>query len=92
MHTFQISIYMIQSRPLSSNFFSDKVTVLVVCVYRPPTSRKKKLTNYIFYDEFQDFMLMYSGSRSDMGDLGNFHVHFNQLKTHCCKINTTQVN
>ena len=91
MHTFQISIYLIQSRPLSSNSFSDKLTVSVVCVYRPPTSRKNKLTNYIFYDKLQDLMLMYSGSRIDMGVLGNFHVHFNQLKTHCCKINTTRV-
>ena len=63
--------------------------VSVVCLYRPPPSRKNKLSNQLFLQEFPEFLTQFAGSYSDLVLLGDFNFHYddcadtqvNRLKT-----------
>ena len=43
----------------------DHVSVAVVCLYRPPPSKRNKLTNSMFLGEFSELLSQYADSRSD---------------------------
>ena len=65
------------------------LSVSVVCLYRPPPSRKNKLSNQLFLQEFPEFLTQFAGSHSDLVLLGDFNFHYddcadtqvNRLKT-----------
>ena len=65
------------------------LSVSVVCLYRPPPSRKNKLSNQLFLQEFPEFLTQFAGSHSDLVLLGDFSFHYddcadtqvNRLKT-----------
>ena len=66
-----------------------KFSVSVVCLYRPPSSRKNKLSNQLFLQELPEFFTQFAGSHSDLVLLGDFNFHYgdcadtqvNRLKT-----------
>ena len=41
------------------------LSVSVVCLYRPPPSRKNKLSNQLFILEFPEFLTQFAGSHND---------------------------
>ena len=47
--------------------------ISVVCLYRPPPSRKNKLSNQLFLQEFPEFLTHFAGSHSDIVLLGDFN-------------------
>ena len=65
------------------------LSVSVVCLYRPPPSRKNKLSNQLFLQEFPEFLTQFADSHSDLVLLGEFNFHYddcadtqvNRLKT-----------
>ena len=75
------------SRP--SSFISPAGTCPYVCLYRPPPSRKNKLSNQLFLQEFPEFLTQFAGHHSDLVLLGDFNFHYddcadtqvNRLKT-----------
>ena len=67
----------------------ELVHISVVCLYRPPPSRKNKLSNQLFLQEFSEFLTQSAGSHSNLVLLGDFNFHYddcadtqvNRLKT-----------
>ena len=65
------------------------LSVSVVCLYRTPPSRKNKLSNQLFLQEFPEFLTQFAGSHSDLVLLDDFNFHYddcadtqvNRLKT-----------
>ena len=61
----------------------------VVCLYRPPPSRKNKRSNQLFLREFPEFLTQFAGTHSDLVLLGDFNfpcddcadTQLNRLKT-----------
>ena len=47
------------------------VSVAVVCLYRPPPSKRNKLTNSMFLEEFSELLSQYANSRSDIVYIGD---------------------
>ena len=52
-------------------------SVSAVCLYRPPPSRKNKLSNQLFLQEFSEFLTQLAGSHIDLVLLGDFNFHYN---------------
>ena len=50
----------------------DRVSLAIVCLYRPPPSKRNKLTNSVFLGEFSELLSQYADSRSDTVYI-NFH-------------------
>ena len=46
-------------------------------LYRPPPSRKNKLSNQLFLQEFSEFLTQFAGSHIDLVLLGDFKFHYN---------------
>ena len=78
------------SRP--SSFISPAGTCpyrLCACMYRTPPSRKNKLSNQLFFQEFPEFLTQFASSHSDLVLIGDFNFHYddcadtqvNRLKT-----------
>ena len=65
------------------------LSVSVVCLYRPPPSRKHELSSQLFLQEFPEFLTQFAGSHNDLVLLGDFNFHYddfadtqaNRLKT-----------
>ena len=71
----------ISFKPLSFQSFElhisgRNLSVSVVCLYRPPPSRKNKLSNQLFLQEFPEFLTQFAGSHSDLVLLGDFNFHY----------------
>ena len=56
---------------------SRNLSVSAVCLYRPPPSRKNKLSNQLFLQEFSEFLTQFAGSHIDLVLLGDFNFHYN---------------
>ena len=77
----------------------DHVSVAVVCLYRPPPSKRNKLTNSMFLEEFSELLFQYADSRSDTVYIGDFNFHYddcsdgqvNRLRTMLSDHNLTQL-
>ena len=54
----------------------DHVSVAIVCLYRPPPSKRNKLTNSMFLEEFSELLSQYDSSRSDIVYIGDFYFHY----------------
>ena len=54
----------------------DHVSVVFVCLYRPPPSKRNKLTNSVFLKEFPELLSQYADSRRDVVYLGDFNCHY----------------
>ena len=54
----------------------DHVSVAVVCLYRPPPSKRNKLTNSMFLEEFSELLSQYADSSSDTVYIGDFNFHY----------------
>ena len=54
----------------------DHVFVAIVFFYRPPPSKRNKLTNSMFLEEFSELLSQYASSRSDSVDIGDFNFHY----------------
>ena len=54
----------------------DHVSVAIVCLYRPPPSKRNKLTNSMFLEEFWELLSQYADSRSDTVYIGDFNFHY----------------
>ena len=54
----------------------DHVPVVFVCLYRPPPSKRNKLTNSMFLEEFPELLSQYVDSRRDVVYLGYFNFHY----------------
>ncbi|WP_374211094.1 endonuclease/exonuclease/phosphatase family protein, partial [Thiolapillus sp.] len=54
----------------------DHVSVVFVCLYRPPPSKRNKLTNSMFLEEFPELLSQYADSRRDVVYLGDFNFHY----------------
>ena len=52
------------------------LSILVVCLYRPPPSRKNKLSNQLMLQKFPEFPTQFAGSHSDLVLLGDFNFHY----------------
>ena len=65
------------------------LSISVVYLYRPPPSRRNKLSNQLFLQQFPKFLTQFAGSHSDLVLLGDFNFHYddctdtqvNHLKT-----------
>ena len=54
------------------------ITSLVfVCLYRPPPSKRNKLTNSKFLEEFPELLSQYADSRRNVLYLGDSNFHYN---------------
>ena len=53
----------------------DYVSVVFVCLYRPPPSKCNKLTNSMFLEEFPELLSQYADSRRDVVYLRDFNCH-----------------
>ena len=68
---------------------NDSTSVSVICLYRPPPSKRNKLSNKMFFEEFPTLVSEYSHARRDLAFIGDFKFHFedssngdvDQLKT-----------
>ena len=60
---------------LSNHFKYQDQSVTFLCVYRPPPSRKNKLSNKMFLDEFPDLLESYV-SCDRLFVLGDINFHF----------------
>ena len=77
----------------------DQVSVPIVCLYRPPPSKRNKLTNSMFLEEFSELLSQYASSRSDIVYIGDFNFHYddcsdgqvNRLRTIMSDHNLTQL-
>ena len=76
----------------------DHVSVAIVCLYRPPPSRRNKLTNSLFLEEFSELLSQYASSRSDIVYIGDFNFHYDcsdgqvsRLRTMLSDHNLTQL-
>ena len=49
---------------------------MFVCLYRPPPSKRNKLTNSMFLEEFPELLSQYADSRRDVLYLGDFNFHY----------------
>ena len=54
----------------------DHVSVATVCLCRPPPSKRKKLTNSMFLEEFSELLSQYTDSHSDTVYIGDFNFHY----------------
>ena len=54
-----------------------------VCVYRPPPSRKNKLTDAMFHDEFPDLLDFCNNLSGNCIILGDMNVHFDSPNNPC---------
>ena len=54
----------------------DHVSVAIVRLYRPPPSKRNKLTNSMFLKEFSELLSEYASSRSDIVYTGDFNFHY----------------
>ena len=54
----------------------DQVSVPIVCLYRPPPSKRNKLTNSMFLEEFSELLSQYASSRSEIVYIGDFNFHY----------------
>ena len=63
----------------------NSTPVHAVCLYRPQPSRKNKMTNTMFLNEFPDLLAVYTGLRSDLVLLGDINFH-------CDDVSDYQVN
>ena len=54
----------------------DHVSVAIVCLYQPPPSKRNKLTNSMFLEEFLDLLSQYADSHSDTVYIGDFNFHY----------------
>ena len=53
----------------------DHISVAIVCLYRPPPSKRNKLTNSKFLEEFSELLCQYASSRSDIVYIGDLNFH-----------------
>ena len=53
-----------------------KQTVRVVCMYRPLCSKKNRLTNVTFNEEFGKLVCKVTTSNNNLIILGDFNIHF----------------
>ena len=63
-------------------FSLDSHTVLFLKVYRPPPSRKNKLTNAMFLEQFSD-LLELCVSCDELFVVGDLNVHFDNPSDPC---------
>ena len=63
--------YWLKATTLYTNF---------VCVYRPPLSRKNKLTDAMFHDEFPDLLDFCNNLSDKCVILGDMNVHVDSPK------------
>ena len=54
----------------------DHVSVAIVCMYRPPPSRRNKLTNSMFLEKFSELLSQYADSRTDTVHNGDCNFHY----------------
>ena len=54
----------------------DRVSVAIVCLYQPPPSKRNKLTNSMFLEEFLELLSQYADSHSDTVYIGDFNFHY----------------
>ena len=60
----------------------DSHTVVFLCVYRPPPSRKNKLTNAMFLEQFTDLLESYVAC-DRLFVVGDLNVHFDNPSDPC---------
>jgi len=58
----------------------NKQRLHLLCVYRPPPSKKNKLTDGIFFDEFPDFLDYCNALDGSLLLTGDFNVHYEDLR------------
>ena len=71
-------------KPLNYRYFEavemrllfDHVLVAIVCLYRPPPSKRNKLTNSMLHEEFSELLSQYTDSCSDTVCIGDFNFHY----------------
>ena len=74
----------ISMHPLPFNSFesvelrlsNDSTSVSVICLYRAPPSKKNKLSNKMFFEEFPTLVSEYRHARRDLAFIGDFNFHF----------------
>ena len=59
----------------------DHVPVVFVCLYRPPPSKRNKLTNSMFLEEFPELLFQYTDSGRDVVYLGDLTFTMMTLPT-----------
>ena len=77
----------------------DHVSVAIVCLSRPPPSKRNKLTNSMFLEEFSELLSQYADSRSDTVNIGDFNFYYDdcsdgqmsRLRTMLSDYNLTQL-
>lgn len=52
--------------------------VTLACIYRPPPSSKNKLTNSMFFSDFDTLLDHYSLLTGDLAIIGDFNFHYDQ--------------
>ena len=52
------------------------VSVVFACLYQPPPTKRNKLTNSMFLEEFPEFLSQYGDSLRDVVYLGDFNFHY----------------
>ena len=65
-----------QSAKLSLKFENEIVTF--VCLYRPPYSKKNRISDREFLDEFTDFLSSFNLENEKTFFIGDFNYHFNK--------------
>ena len=69
--TLSVTVHLSNACPFTESFEAVELhirnfSVSVVCpLYRPPPSRKNKLSNQLFLQEFPEFLTQFAGSHSD---------------------------
>ena len=54
----------------------DHISVAIVCLYRPPPSKRNKLTNSMILEEFSELLSQYASSRSEIVYIDDFNFHY----------------
>ena len=54
-------------------------TYIVVCIYRPPPSKRNKLLNSTFLREFPELLSAYVDTKCDVALTGDFNFHFDDI-------------
>jgi hypothetical protein len=58
--------------------FKTSTPILLVIIYRPPPSRKNKLTNSMFADEFEEFVGLLATRSERVIIMGDFNLHWDE--------------
>ena len=77
----------------------NQIAATCVCLYRPPPSKRNKLSNSSFLREFPELLSVYASARSDVFFVGDFNFHFdnstdpqvNRIRTLLCDHGLSQL-